>query len=301
VTENARGIIAILAASTAFVVGDAMVKLTTAELPSGEIICLRGLIATAMLAIGVHVTGTMRPLSILMTPMMLVRLASAGAATVFIVISVRHLPLAIVNTVLQVTPLAVTAGASIVFRERVSFQRWAAALTGFTGVVLIVQPAAGTFGAAAGFVLLALLFTTIRDLSTRGLDRTIPSIFVAAASAAVIALSGLAVAPFEDPWIWPSNRAWSLLTAAAACLFVATTTMVVALRTGEVSVVAPFRYAPVPLSILLGWWLWGDLPNTVAFLGIGLVLIAGLYMLHRERQSLTRPAVTRPAERSPAE
>jgi hypothetical protein len=62
--------------------------------------------------------------------MMLVRLGSSAAANVFIVICLRHLPLATFNTVLQVTPLAVTAGAALVFRERVSLQRWAAALTG---------------------------------------------------------------------------------------------------------------------------------------------------------------------------
>jgi drug/metabolite transporter (DMT)-like permease len=50
---------------------------------------------------------------------------------VFIVICLRLLPLATVNTVLQVAPLAVTAGAALVFRERVSLQRWAAALTAF--------------------------------------------------------------------------------------------------------------------------------------------------------------------------
>ena len=57
--------------------------------------------------------------------MMLLRLASAAGATVFIVLSLRHLPLATVNTVLQVTPLAVTAGAAILYGEKVGWRRWA--------------------------------------------------------------------------------------------------------------------------------------------------------------------------------
>ena len=52
-----------------------------------------------------------------------------------------------------------------------------------------------------------------------------------------------------------------MLTVCAACLFVATTFITVGLRTGEIAVVAPFRYASVPLSLLLGWWLWGDVPD----------------------------------------
>jgi drug/metabolite transporter (DMT)-like permease len=300
VNDNARGILSVLTACTAFVINDAMVKLASVELPSGEIIFIRGALATVMLSIGVLLLGASRPLSLLTAPMMLVRLGSSAAATVFIVICLRHLPLATVNTVLQVTPLAVTAGAALVFRERVSLQRWAAALTGFLGVALIVRPDAASFGAGTSFVLIALLFTTIRDLTTRGLADDIPSIFVAAASAVAISAAGFAVAPFDDPWGWPSQRAWVWLTLAAGCLFIATTFMVVALRTGEVSVVAPFRYVPVPLSILLGWWWWNEVPDRIACLGIVLVLAAGLYVLNRERLSMTSAKITS-ADRSPAE
>jgi drug/metabolite transporter (DMT)-like permease len=299
VNDNARGVLSVLAASTAFVVNDALVKLASAELPSGEIIFIRGALATVMLMFGVEATRARRPLTLLLEPMMLVRLGSSAAATVFIVICLRHLPLATVNTVLQVTPLAVTAGAALVFRERVSVARWLAALAGFLGVALIVRPDAGSFAAGTYFVLVMLLFTTIRDLTTRGLARDIPSIFVAAASAAAISVAGFAVAPFEEAWHWPSPRAWLWLTLSAGCLFVATTFMIMALRTGEVSVVAPFRYVPVPLSILLGWWLWGEMPDLFACLGIGLVLAAGLYLVKRERLSLTSTTIT-PIDRSPA-
>ncbi len=298
-TDNLRAIIAVLIGSTAFVLNDAMVKLVSSELPSGEIIVLRGILATAMLVIGVAVMGAARPLRILLTPMMLLRLGSAAAATTFIVISLRHLPLATVNTVLQVTPLAVTAGAALIYGEKVGLPRWLAALTGFVGVVLIVNPG-GTFAPAAYLALTALLFTTMRDLSTRGLHHDIPSIFVAAASAAAIMLAGFLVAPFDGPWSAPSGWAWALMTVSAACLFVANTFIIIALRTGEISVVAPFRYAPVPLSILLGYWWWDDMPDVLAFIGIGLVLAAGLYTLQRERLSLAGRQTATP-QRSPAE
>jgi drug/metabolite transporter (DMT)-like permease len=77
--------------------------------------------------------------------------------------------------------------------------------------------------------------------------------------------------------------------------------MITGLRTGEISVVAPFRYAPVPLSLLLGYWWWGDVPDTVAFLGIGLVVAAGLYTLHRERAGFVAARVPAATKRSPAE
>ena len=299
-TDNLRGIIAVLIASTAFVVNDAAVKLVSDELPSGEIIVVRGVLATALLAVGVAMLGAARPLSVLLTPMMALRLIAAGAATTFIVISLRYVPLATVNTVLQVTPLLVTAGAAILYAEKVGLRRWLAALTGFAGVLLIIKPGSTQMGAAAFIVLVALAFTTMRDLTTRGLERTIPSVFVAAASAVVITLAGFLVAPFDAAWTMPTAGAWGWLWVSAVCQFIATTFIVIALRTGEIAVVAPFRYVAAPLSVAIGYWWWGDLPDTLAFVGIGLVVAAGLYTLHRERHGLTnRPLPA--AVRSPAE
>ena len=166
-TDNLRGILAVFAASTAFVGHDATVKLVSAELPTGEIVILRGLIATAMLAAGVLAMRATRPLSVLLTPIMLLRLAAAAGATVFIVMALRYLPLATVTTVLQATPLVVTAGAALLYGDVVGWRRSAAVLTGFVGVVLIVKPG-GDIGAAAWLVLAALVCTT-----TRGLHRAV--------------------------------------------------------------------------------------------------------------------------------
>lgn len=299
-TDNLRGILAVLTASTAFVLNDALVKLLSEELPSGEIIVLRGALATTLLAAVSVLVGAWRPLRILLEPMMLLRLVSAAAATTCIVVSLRYMPLPTVTTVLQVTPLAVTAGAAIIYGETVGWRRWLAALTGFLGVLLIVQPGGGTFGASAYIVLTALLFTTTRDLSTRGLHRDIPSLYVATAGAAAITLAGFLVVPFDAPWRFPSADAWKLLGLTTVCLFVANITIIVALRTGEIAVVAPFRYAPVPLALVLGYWWWGDVPDPLASLGIGLVLAAGLYTLHRERRSIRlRPIASE--ERSAAQ
>jgi drug/metabolite transporter (DMT)-like permease len=290
-TDNLRGILAVLIASTAFVMHDAMAKLLTAELPSSEIILVRGLIGNAMMIAGVFLLGASRPLSTLLQPLMIVRLLGTGCGTVFIILSLRYLPLPTTTTVLQATPLIVTAGAAYFYGDAVGWRRWTAVCTGFLGVVLIVRPGGlGAFGDAGFLVLFALLCTTVRDLSTRGLAKDIPSIFVAAASSVVSTASGLAILPFDTAWVVPSPFAWTLMVVSAAFVFVATTFMTVGLRTGEIAVVAPFRYVPVPLALLLGFWLWGDVPDAIAWLGIAMVLGAGLYTLHRERASLRRRA-----------
>jgi drug/metabolite transporter (DMT)-like permease len=296
-TDNLRGILAVLIGSTAYVLSDAMAKLLTAELPSSEIILVRGVIINVMMIAGVFILGASRPLSILFQPMMMVRLLGTGGATVFIILALRYLPLPTTTTVLQATPLIVTAGAAYFFGDKVGWRRAAAVCAGFLGVILIVKPGGmGGLGDAGFLILFALLCTTVRDLSTRGLPKDIPSIFVAAAGAVVSTVSGLVILPFDSAWVAPSAFAWTLMVVSAAFIFVATVFMTVGLRVGEIAVVAPFRYVPVPLAILLGFWLWGDVPDSIAWLGIALVLGAGLYTLHRERASLRRRVVEVAAE-----
>ena len=93
-SANLRGILAVLVASTAFVLNDALIKLVSAELPASEIIVLRGILATLMLIAGWWRWAPCGPSPSCSTPMMLLRVASAATATVFIVLSLRRLPLA---------------------------------------------------------------------------------------------------------------------------------------------------------------------------------------------------------------
>ena len=210
-TDNLRGIIAVLIASDRVRAQRRLVKLVSAELPSGEIIVVRGVLATILLTAGVVALGATRPISILMTRMMLHAPCRGRRGHDFHRLSLRYVPLATVNTVLQATPLLVTAGAAIFYGERVGLPRWMAALTGFAGVLLIVKPGNAHMGTAAYVVLIALAFTTMRDLTTRGLERDIPSIFVAAVSAVVITLAGFLVAPFDTAWTMPTPGAWGLM------------------------------------------------------------------------------------------
>lgn len=281
-TDNVRGIVAILLSATGFVINDAMVKLATDELPTGELIVIRGLMATAMIGLAAWWFGAMRPLSVLLRGAMILRICSAALATLFIVAALRYLPLATVTAVLQVTPLAVTAGSALLLGAPVGWRRWTASLVGLAGVLLIIRPGTDGFGAHAGLALVALLFTTMRDLTTRYIDHAVPSLYVAFASSAMITVAGAMLAPLES-WVVPSAHALGLLAGASVAVFIAYYLGVVAMRTGEIAVVAPFRYSTILLALLLGYLLWGYVPDAVSIGGILLVCGAGVYLLVRER------------------
>lgn len=281
-TDNLRGILAILASATGFVVNDALVKLATEELPTGEIIFVRGVMATLILAVATSASSAWRSPTVLLRPAMALRIVSAALATICIVGALRYLPLATTSAILQVTPLVVTAGAALLLKAPVGWRRWLASLAGFGGVLLIVKPGSDGFVAEVWIALLALLFTSTRDLTTRFVDHDVPSLLVAVASSGVITLAGLTLLPFET-WHMPSTRALMLLGGAAVCLYFAYYLGIVAMRIGEIAVVAPFRYSLVLLALVLSYFVWGHVPDTISMLGIATICGAGIYLLHRER------------------
>jgi len=99
-----------------------------------------------------------------------------------------------------------------------------------------------------------------------------------------------------ETWVVPSGRALALLAGASVAVFCAFYLGVVAMRTGEIPVVVPFRYATILLALLLGYLFWDHVPDTISLAGIALVCGAGLYLILRERMAVvarkTDPATT---------
>ena len=287
--DNVKGILAMLASAAGFVANDATIKVVTEELPNGQIIFLRGLAATALMGLITSIMGGWRSPAVLLRPAMALRLVSAAAATLFVVASLRHLPLSTTNAIIQVSPLVVTAGAAILLGAHVGWRRWSASIVGFLGVLLIIKPGTAAFEATAWLALACLAAASTRDLITRFIDHAVPSILVTFATSAVITLCGLALLPFET-WLVPTPRALWLLLFSSVCLFVAYHYGIVAMRTGEIPVVAPFRYASIVLALVIGFLVWGHVPDPTSLFGIGLICMAGLYLLYQERRSrITMP------------
>lgn len=286
-SENVKGVIAMLASAAGFVVNDATIKVVTTELPDGQIIFLRGLVATALMGLVTSIVGGWRPPRVLLRPAMVMRLVTAALSTLLIVASLRHLPLSTTNAVLQVSPLMVTAGAAIFLGANVGWRRWTLSIVGFLGAMLIVKPGTAGFVPAAWLLLLCLFVTSTRDLLTRFIDLSVPSILVTFATSAAVMTCGLAMLPFET-WVMPTAGALKLLLFSSCCVFVAYHFGVVAMRTGEIPVVAPFRYAAIVLALVLGYAIWGHVPDALSLAGIGLICTAGLALLYTERSAVRR-------------
>ena len=287
---NRRGIVAMSLAMTGFVSNDALVKHASESLPSMQLIFIRGLFATALLLVmakalgawgspSVSATGGMR---VLLQRPVLLRSVLDALATMTYLTSLFHLPLGNATAINMASPLFITLFAVLVLAERVGPARWLAIGTGFAGVLLIVQPSTAGFNAYALLCLGGTLLHTGRDLVTRSIPLSVPSVLITLSTAVGVTLLSGVLSLFQG---WQAVTVPQLAVLAAASVFLSSGyyLLVLAMRAGDMSVVAPFRYAGLLYALLLGWLVWGDIPNALAWTGIAMLVGAGLYVLHSER------------------
>ena len=84
-------------------------------------------------------------------------------------------------------------------------------------------------------------------------------------------------------WTPPSTRALGLLALAAVLLLIGYQCIIMALRSGDISAVAPFRYSALLWAMLLGYLVFGDVPDAMMVLGASIIVLSGLYAFYRER------------------
>ena len=284
-SDNLRGIIAILASSTGFLLNDATMKFVLQTMPPGQALFLRGVLSSILLYGVTRWFNQSLPHRAMFERGIFLRSLAAAGSALFIVLSLQRLPLATVNAVIQITPLAVVAGAGVFFGERIGWQRWCAALLGFCGVMLVLKPVGSVDSAApvaTTLALTALAFTATRDLLTRSIGKSTPPLFIAYATSLLVMTMAFGLG-FSESWIVPDLWTSLRVMITAVCITFAYAFGVIAMRTGELSVVAPFRYFQIPSAVVLGYLIWDHIPDRVSFLGIALVLIAGLSVVLRER------------------
>lgn len=287
-----KGIVAMCLAMGLFIANDALVKYVSASLPAAQLIFIRGLFATSLLLAAALAMGALRPRTLaqdgawtqLTQRPVLLRAALDALATMAYLTSLFHLPIGNASAINMASPVFIAVYAAIVWRERVGPARWLAIAGGFLGVLLIVQPAAEAFNAWSLMCLFATLLHTGRDLITRTIALTVPSILITlTTSIAVLLLTG----PWSlvQGWQPVDGTQLSLLAAASVFLSAAYYLVIVGMRHGDLSLVAPFRYTALIYALLLGWLVWGDVPNPMAWSGIVLLVVAGVFMLRAGRST----------------
>jgi drug/metabolite transporter (DMT)-like permease len=261
-------------------VNDALIKSLTSSYTVGQLLFIRGVFVLPWIVVLAYFEGGLHTLRIASLKGQALRAVCVIASSFLFVSGLFYLPLADAIAISFAGPLFITALAPIVLGEYVGWRRWLAVLAGFAGVLFMVRPGSGAMQWAILFPLGATLSGVGRDLITRRIARTETTVAVLCVTTVVIILAGLATAPFG----WSRLNPGDLLTFAANGTLIAGAhyLMIEAFRRGEVAVVAPFKYTSMIWAVLLGYFFFRELPDQWTLFGAAIVILAGLYILHRE-------------------
>jgi drug/metabolite transporter (DMT)-like permease len=275
--------VAAMACGAALLAGsDAATKYLTQDHPVGQVLCLRQAATLLVILPVVAWTAGWTALRVRSWSGQLGRGMLFVATAALMVLSLSLLPLTTVTAVVFSSPIFVALLSAVLLGERVGGERWVAILIGFAGVLLIVRPAGGGFEWALLVPVAAAVANALRDIVTRRLSRTETSAAILFWSTLIVMLAGLATAPFGWSAVTPRAALWFVVAGAfnAGAHFL----MIEALRLGEASLVTPFRYTTLVWAMLLGYFVWRELPDAGVTLGALLIIAGGLYALHTERK-----------------
>jgi drug/metabolite transporter (DMT)-like permease len=281
--SNLKGIAAMVAATALFTCGDAAMKLVSGSLPTGETVFVRGVCTVAIVTIAAFWTGAIYRLKDALVRAMGLRSIGDVGSALFFQAALARMPFADLMGILQMTPLSLTAASALFLGEHVGWRRWTAVAIGFAGALLVIKPGSSAFNAWALVGVLSVLCGSLRDINTRRLDVALSPLLIMMLSQIVVAASGLACWVFEI-WHVPSLAESFFLVFASAFSLAGHLCMIHSLRSGEVGAIAPFRYAGIVWSILLGYLIWSQLPDALSLTGISILVSAGLYTFYREQQ-----------------
>lgn len=285
-----RAILMTLGACASFSVMDTLVKLLSARFHPVQIACF---IATVGLIPAVVSAISRRDPRALHTRAWRLQLGRGvlmliGGVAAFI--SYAALPLADAYAIGFMQPLIITALAWPLLGERIDTRRWAAVLVSFMGVLIVLRPGAGVFGLGAVAALVnALCNGSAVVLIRRAHARDAAEAFAFWGNAVVACGTALAL-----PWFWVTPTAAELGVFLIAGLLGGSSFLVMAraLQLAPAPAIAPFQYSQMTYGILVGLFVFGDVPDPLTLIGAGVIIASGLYVL----RATTRPVAPVPME-----
>ena len=267
-----------------FAVEDTFIKLLSARLPATQIlfsIGFGGALITLVLAIVLNVNLADK---ILLNKHVISRTIADLFGALSFTSAMVLIPMSLLASILQATPLFVTLGAAILLGEKVGWRRWSAIFIGFLGVIIILQPGYGSFQLASLLGLAAVLCLALRDVVTRDMATEIPTLTVTFYACLAMGSAGFIAYPFFGPPIMPTTNEAIILICAAIIGLTGYFLLVLATRKGDVSVIAPFRYSRLLFSLGLASLILGEKLTLPILLGGLLVVSSGIYTFGRERR-----------------
>jgi drug/metabolite transporter (DMT)-like permease len=274
--------IALILLSTIFLgTSDATSKYLSATLPSVEIAWIRFFVFAIIMVPAMVPGTTIYSLRTTSVRLQLFRGAALLGSSLFFITGLRYLPIAEASATGFVSPLFVTALSIIFLAEKVGMRRWIATATGLFGVLIILRPGTSAFHVAAFLPIISAFCWAATLIMTRMMSGKEHSSTIMTYSS----IAGVAIMSVLAPFAWVAPTWHDILF--GILVGVASTAgqwiVVLAFRYADASVLAPFSYTQLLWVSILGFLVFGEVPDAWTIVGASFIVASGLYTAHRER------------------
>lgn len=299
-SNTSRGVAFALGGAVVFSLNDMAIKALSGAYPLHQVILLRGMIGmTCILFVMRASAGGLAQMRTTKPWRHLLRMTLVLISNAAYFMGLAALPLADAVAIAFVAPVIITLMSMVFLGEKVGPHRLFAVALGLLGTVILMRPGHDSLQMAGVLVLISAVSYSAGQLLARSMRETesAPTLafyvqvsFLVASSLVGLMLGDGAFSGSSDPaiafltraWVWPQPQHLIFFVMSGFAVAAGGIMMAQAYRTLEAAVVAPFEYAAIPMAILWGVTFFGTWPDTTGFIGMGLILTAGLYTMWRE-------------------
>lgn len=290
--SNLRGIGFMLAGAGVFVLNDSFMKIALTDLPPNQVLAMRGLSGTVCALVLLAIMGDLKKLPEALTRWVYLRAALEVGAILTYILALAHASIGDVTAIFQITPLLVILGMIFIHRESASVVRVALVALGFAGALFVAQPGSS---ATSPYLMLAFataLFASLRDLAGRRVTTEIPALAATLITIVFVMTASGLVNALTETWVRPTWIHCVILAAAGLFMMLGHMFTFLAYRNASAQAVAPFYYAFMIWAIIMGYGLFGDVPNLLSMTGMALILTSGLGIVYIERKQAQNSSTT---------
>lgn len=280
-SSSMRGAVFMTLAMGFFAIEDMALKAAAREIPIGQAVLMFGLAGLLVFVLWTKREGSRVFHPAVLSRAMIVRSVCEIGGRLFFALAIALTPLSSASAILQATPLVVAIGAVVFFGEQVGWRRWVAIAAGFVGVLIVLRPGLEGFEPASIFAVLGMLGFAGRDLATRASPATMTTAQLGVLGFVVLSVTGGVLLAVSGGAQWPGRESLWFVALATGAGVLAYSGLTRAMRTGEVSVVAPFRYSRLLFAVALGVGVFGETLDAPMMIGSAVIIGSGIFLLRR--------------------
>jgi S-adenosylmethionine uptake transporter len=274
------GALLMLAGDFMFALNDAMGKWLVASFSVGQVVLVRSIGAFIVLGPMIARQGFAELLRVERPLLQFLRVAAVTGDTVLFYAAVAYLPLADVMTFYMAGPIYVAALSHLFLGEKVGWRRWLAILIGFGGVLIALRPSSASLSWPSLFALVGSLSFAVGIVFNRVLRATSDGVLVTWQTiGALVAGGALTIGTWQNPGA--SDLGAMLLLGVVSCL--AHLLITRALKLAPASALAPLHYTLLLWGVVFGFLFFADIPDRQILLGSAVIVLAGLFIFHRQK------------------